>query len=137
MEGPGESTVFRTLDREQTMTVLLVDDDRDYLDATRRALERRRPALTIETETNPKAALDRVEAGAPIDCVVTDYRMPARDGLRLLERVREHDPEMPVLLLTGRGSESIAAATEQQTTKIEDISEDVDDMDALDVQSDL
>jgi hypothetical protein len=109
MEGSGESAVFRSPEHATSITVLFVDDDRDYLAAIKRALEGRRPNLTIETKTTPGDALDRVETAATIDCVVTDYRMPDRDGLWLLEQVREHDPELPVLLLTGRGSESIAS----------------------------
>jgi CheY-like chemotaxis protein/anti-sigma regulatory factor (Ser/Thr protein kinase) len=40
--------------------------------------------------------------------VVTDLIMPGMDGLELVERIREEHPEVPVILITGMGSESLA-----------------------------
>jgi len=46
-----------------------------------------------------KAALARVQETAP-DALVTDLRMPGLDGIELLERAREVDPELVVVLMT-------------------------------------
>ncbi|MBX9628231.1 MAG: response regulator [Gemmataceae bacterium] len=40
--------------------------------------------------------------------VLTDLQMPRMDGLALVERVREEHPKVPVVLMTGNGSEEIA-----------------------------
>ncbi len=37
----------------------------------------------------------------PYDLVVSDYFMPGLSGLKLIDRIREISPEMPVMLLTG------------------------------------
>lgn len=90
--------------------VLYLDDDEDFLSLVQASLASVTDALTIEPVTDPSVALDRIRAGdATIDCLLTDYDMPAMDGLELLRAVREHDPELPVILYTGRGSEEIAA----------------------------
>ena len=57
------------------------------------------------------AAGDVEEALARLDgcdVVITDLAMPGRDGLALLAEVRARDPELPVILLTARGSERVA-----------------------------
>uniref|UniRef100_UPI003EBA954A PAS domain S-box protein n=1 Tax=Halobaculum sp. EA56 TaxID=3421648 RepID=UPI003EBA954A len=44
-----------------------------------------------------------------VDCVVSDYEMPGRNGIDFLERVREEYPELPFILYTGKGSEEVAS----------------------------
>jgi PAS domain S-box-containing protein len=90
------------------ISVLHVEDDPAFADLATRFLEADDGGapLSVETETDPEAAVER---SAQVDCVVSDYDMPGLDGLAVLERVRERDPEVPFILLTGRGSEEIAA----------------------------
>lgn len=52
------------------------------------------------------AAIDRDFPGI----VVTDVRMPGIDGLQLFRRLREADPELPVILITGHGDVPMAVA---------------------------
>ncbi|WP_276275956.1 PAS domain-containing response regulator [Haloarcula regularis] len=59
-------------------------------------------------ETNAQEGLDRLERDS-VDCVVSDYDMPGTDGLEFLELVRDEYPEMPFILYTGKGSETIAS----------------------------
>jgi two-component system, NtrC family, C4-dicarboxylate transport response regulator DctD len=80
--------------------VLLVDDDKAVRDALGQTLEL--------ADLTPTLAGSYIEAkdhiGADFDgVVVTDLRMPGRDGFHLLEHVRSCDPELPVILLTGEG----------------------------------
>lgn len=78
--------------------VLLVDDDRDVLDA----LEAR---LTIAgykviASASYIQAKDHLVPGFE-GCVVTDIRMPGKTGLDLIARAYAVDPELPVIVLTG------------------------------------
>jgi len=92
----------------QPITVLVVDNDPGFADLTAERLEREDDAIVCDVVTSPEEALERFDRGA-IDCIVSDYEMPQLTGLELLERVRERDPELPVILFTGRGSEDVAS----------------------------
>jgi PAS domain S-box-containing protein len=94
---------------ETRIRVLCVDDDRELLDLTRAWLSRR-DSFAVRAETDPRAALSTLrDESTPVDAVVSDYRMPEMDGLEFLARVRDSHPELPFVLFTGEGSESIAS----------------------------
>ncbi|GAB3417448.1 hypothetical protein GCM10027435_16300 [Haloparvum alkalitolerans] len=90
---------------EAPITVLHVDDDDAFLDLASEFLGRHEP-LSVETATDTDAALERLD---DVDCVVSDFDMPERDGLAFLDAVRSRHPEMPFILFTGKGSEEIAS----------------------------
>jgi PAS domain S-box-containing protein len=92
---------------ETSVRILHVDDDPDYLALAGEFLERTE-GFEVISETDPDAAIDRIEAAA-VDCVVSDFDMPARDGLEFLADVRAADPSLPFILHTGKGSEEIAS----------------------------
>lgn len=88
--------------------VLHVDDDPDFADMAATFLEREDDRFEVLTATGVDAGLDRlVEEG--VDCVVSDYDMPGRNGIEFLETVRSERPKLPFVLFTGRGSEEIAS----------------------------
>jgi len=88
--------------------ILHVDDDPDIVEIAAEYLERVDDRLSVSTETDPATAIERVEA-EPVDCVVSDYRMPRLDGLDLLDAVRDEHPDLPVILFTSESSEKIAS----------------------------
>ncbi|CDK41157.1 multi-sensor signal transduction histidine kinase [Halorubrum sp. AJ67] len=90
------------------ISVLLVDDDPDLLAVTASYLEREADRIAIETAGNAATGLEALDE-FDVECVVSDYEMPGRDGLEFLQAVRERDPELPFILHTGRGSEEIAS----------------------------
>lgn len=81
--------------------VLLVDDEGNVLSALRRALRRAFPdgELQIETCDDARRALERV-AAMPFDAVVSDYRMPAMNGVAFLKEVRKLQPDAVRLILS-------------------------------------
>ncbi|WP_298678584.1 sigma-54 dependent transcriptional regulator [uncultured Lentibacter sp.] len=85
--------------------VLVVDDDR----AVREAL-----AQTLELEgMTPLLAGSFVEAKDHITAgfegvILSDMRMPGRDGFHLLQYAQGVDPDLPVILLTGQGDIAMA-----------------------------
>jgi CheY-like chemotaxis protein len=87
--------------------VLLVDDsatDRTLL----KGLLSKDPSLEVETLASGREALERLGDG-PVSAVVTDMQMPEMDGLELVTAVRARFPHIPVILITGQGSEALAA----------------------------
>jgi CheY-like chemotaxis protein len=87
-------------------TVLVVDDS---------PIDRRLAGRLVEKDSGLRAiyaaggaeALD-VLARTPPAAVLTDLQMPGMDGLELVRAVRERYPTVPVILMTGNGSEEIA-----------------------------
>jgi len=88
--------------------VLHVDDDPEFADLTASFLSRSEAPLVTTTSTNPAEALERFRE-KEFDCVVSDHDMPGLSGLELLEQVRAVDPDVPFILFTGKGSETIAS----------------------------
>ncbi|MGH8125709.1 MAG: response regulator, partial [Rhodanobacteraceae bacterium] len=46
-------------------------------------------------------ALAAIQAGLRPDLVITDHAMPGMTGVELAIALREHDPDLPILLATG------------------------------------
>ena len=88
--------------------VLQVDDEPAFTRLTTRALEQTDGQFDVITATSAEEGLALVRDHQP-DCVVSDYDMPGMNGLEFLEAVRETDPELPFILFTGTGSETIAS----------------------------
>ena len=85
--------------------ILLVDDDRSMLQFLGRALCH----YDVTTAHNGSEAL--AAAGMKhVDLIITDYMMPEMFGDELIARVRERQPDLQVLVVTGHGEilESIA-----------------------------
>jgi len=91
----------------ESIRVLLVDDDEDFVALASTLLEAESDRIDTTTETNPQHALEATDFEA-IDCVVSDFRMPELDGIAFLEAIRETYPELPFILFTGKGDEETA-----------------------------
>jgi DNA-binding NtrC family response regulator len=81
--------------------ILVVDDEARICEAVKRALER--SGYQVDTSLSARDALEAVRKVAP-DMVICDIKMPDMDGMSLLERIKEHDPNIPVLMITGHAS---------------------------------
>jgi CheY-like chemotaxis protein/anti-sigma regulatory factor (Ser/Thr protein kinase) len=87
-------------------TVLVVDDSRMDQRLVG-ALLKETPKLEVEYAANGVEALGMIRAQSP-DLVITDYLMPEMDGLELLLRIGREHPLIPVILMTGYGTEEVA-----------------------------
>jgi CheY-like chemotaxis protein len=63
---------------------------------------------TVEDAANGVEALARMKDSVP-DLMVTDLNMPVMDGLELVTAMRDHHPDVPVILITAYGSETLAS----------------------------
>jgi two-component system C4-dicarboxylate transport response regulator DctD len=86
-------------------TVLFVEDDAELRAATVQRLELE--GIAVRACPSADAALPLIDADFA-GIVVTDIRMPGTDGLQLFARVREIDPELPVILVTGHADVAMA-----------------------------
>ena len=66
-----------------------------------------RPGWVTQLAHNGKEALELIGKVRP-DLVITDLQMPEMDGLELVKAVRTTDSSLPIVLVTGKGSEDTA-----------------------------
>src|SRR5215510_9193100 len=81
--------------------ILVVDDEPSVLDACARALARRR--YDVHTAAGGIEAISRLDRER-FDLLLTDIKMPDVNGLELVDRARELDPDLPCVVLTGHGT---------------------------------
>ena len=87
--------------------VLLIDDEEDLRLSTAQALEL--AGLDVVTVDNADHVFELI--GYSFDgIIVSDIRMPGMDGMTLLQKVRELDAEIPVILVTGHGDVQLAVS---------------------------
>ena len=80
--------------------VLVVDDDPALRRAFARSLGHEGWEVVL-AEDGRDAIAAMARTGEPFDCVVSDVNMPELDGFGLVEAIRKHDNDLPVLLMTG------------------------------------
>jgi len=85
--------------------VILVDDDAEVRDAYRQTLEL--DGFDVTAFASAGAGLSVLSPDLPA-VVVSDVRMPGKDGFDFLEAVQAVDPEIPVILVTGHGDVPMA-----------------------------
>lgn len=92
---PSEATVMSS----QPLRILVIDDVPEVLEMFR-AIARRIPALALETENDPVRAIRRIE-GAPLDVVISDYRVRMDSGARILAHAKEKQAGARRVLMSG------------------------------------
>ena len=85
----------------KTFSVLVVDDERDFLEPLVERLELR--GLVAAGRDNAADGL-RFLGDNPVDVVVLDVKMPGMDGLTALKQIKARHPMTEVILLTGHAS---------------------------------
>lgn len=83
---------------EEITRILVVDDERGIREGCRRILSGEHS--TVEAAENGKEGLDRVKAG-PFDLLLVDLMMPVMGGLEMMDKVRDFDPEIIIIVVTG------------------------------------
>lgn len=90
------------------MANLLVVDDSSVDRVRAGGLLQKETGWRISYASNGREALESMQQGMP-DVVICDLQMPEMNGLELVEAVTREFPAIPVILMTARGSEEIAA----------------------------
>jgi len=104
--------VHETLSTAVTAKVLVVDDSATDLKLAGGLLGKMENWEILQARDGGEA-LSILETELP-DIVVTDLIMPGMSGMELIEAIKDQHPLIPVVLMTGKGSEEIAAEVLKQ-----------------------
>ncbi len=88
-------------------SIMIAEDSVTQATYIRALLERANHSVVVVKDG--KQAVKLLDETFP-DIIVTDLNMPEMDGLELVEYVREHQPEVPVVVMTADGTEDTAVA---------------------------
>ena len=103
--GPGfyQADIYRKQDFNMPSKILLVDDEREFVQTLSERLLMRDMGSAVAYDG--ESALEVVREDEP-DVMILDLKMPGIDGIEVLRRVKETQPEIEVIILTGHGSEA-------------------------------
>jgi CheY-like chemotaxis protein len=97
-----QSNIYRKTDFKMPSKVLLVDDEREFVQTLSERLNMRDMGSAVVYDG--EAALNMVQDDEP-EVLVIDLKMPNLDGFEVLKKVKVTHPEIEVIVLTGHGSE--------------------------------
>ena len=101
--GPGfyQPSVYSQFNPELPSKVLLVDDEKEFVQTLSERLQMRDMGSTVVYDG--EQALSFVEEEEP-DVMVLDLKMPGIDGIEVLRRIKQKHRNIEVIVLTGHGS---------------------------------
>ena len=82
-------------------TVLIIDDEAAIRESLQTLLEFE--GYTVDTANDGMEGLTRI-AERPYDLVLLDFALPERNGIEILQEIRERDSELPVFMITAYGT---------------------------------
>ncbi|MFA4915920.1 MAG: response regulator [Syntrophales bacterium] len=103
--GPGfhKTDIYRKFDFDMPSKVLLVDDEREFVQTLSERLLMRDMGSAVAYDG--ESALQLIKEDEP-DVMILDLRMPGIDGIEVLKRVKQTNPLVEVVILTAHGSEA-------------------------------
>jgi two-component system cell cycle sensor histidine kinase/response regulator CckA len=93
--------------------ILYIDDYELDRELVKDALEKEHGGFEV-TEASDKQEFEALLKTREFDVVLSDFNIAGFEGLQVLEAVQEYDPNIPVIIVTGTGSEEIAVRALKQ-----------------------
>lgn len=97
---------MRTVETENKLRILIVDDEPSVGDALRLVLESN--GYEVVLVTNGLDGIDQVRRG-PFGFSVVDLFLTDISGFQVISDIRKHQPEIPIVLITAHGSPQVFA----------------------------
>ena len=98
-----QADIYRKVDFQAPARVLLVDDEREFVQTLSERLLLRDMGSAVAFDG--ESALKMLSEDEP-EVMILDLKMPGIDGMEVLRRVKESQPEIEVIILTGHGNET-------------------------------
>ena len=92
-------------EQSRQIKVLLVDDEEGYVNVLAKRMTKRQVEVSIALSGSEASQTLRKK---DFDVAVVDLKMEDIDGIEVLKIFKKMDPELPVVMLTGHGSEQAA-----------------------------
>ncbi|MDR3088570.1 MAG: response regulator [Desulfobulbaceae bacterium] len=97
-----QADIYRKYDFEMPTKVLLVDDERDFVQTLSERLIMRDMGSAVAYDG--ESALNMIRDEEP-EVMILDLKMPGIDGIEVLKQVKSGNPDIEVIVLTGHGTE--------------------------------
>ena len=98
-----QADIYRKLEFQAPSRVLLVDDEREFVQTLSERLLLRDMGSAVAYDG--ESALEMLREDEP-EVMILDLKMPGIDGMEVLRRVKETQPDIEVIILTGHGNET-------------------------------
>lgn len=98
-----QADIVRKYDLEMPSKLLLVDDERQFVQTLSERLRLREIGSVVAYDG--QSALDMIKEEEP-DVMILDLKMPGINGIEVLKQVKQTNPLIEVIILTGQGSEA-------------------------------
>jgi YesN/AraC family two-component response regulator len=97
-----QTDIYRKYDFKVPSKVLLVDDEREFVESLSERLIMRQMGSAVAYDG--ESALELINEDEP-EVMILDLKMPGIDGIEVLRRVKATRPDIEIIILTGHGSE--------------------------------
>ncbi|OGW83246.1 MAG: hypothetical protein A3C47_02115 [Omnitrophica bacterium RIFCSPHIGHO2_02_FULL_51_18] len=93
-----------------SIAILVIDDQKDFVDTMSFWL--RTKGYEVKTVTNGRDGIEEIKKGG-FDLVFLDFKMPEMNGLETLEKIREFNKTIPVVMVTAYADDAIVHETKR------------------------
>ncbi|HOV86529.1 MAG TPA: PAS domain S-box protein [Syntrophobacteraceae bacterium] len=92
----------------EALSLVVIEDEEEHFRLMKRVINKDLPHATLHHFRDCSECLEQIDRIQP-DLIVTDDRMPGMNGIQFLEFLNERRHNIPVIMITGREDEKIAA----------------------------
>lgn len=88
--------------------MVIIEDEEAHFKLMERAIVKNLPHASVSYFKDANACLEKLDEITP-DIIITDYLLPGMNGIEFLKALKHKNNEIPVIMITGQGDETIAA----------------------------